>query len=215
MTLSDKGLKNLERMVVQWCHIASVNWAVTGSDGGLSSVMCQTFAYKLTRTWGPPGSCRPQMGLMMAQWTLLSGCSCCWFIAQIWYSLSAYYWKWVTLAHQNWSTHCGLVTSYGDLDPRSLLAQVIVCAWQHEVSTRTNEGRWLIISKVLRCSPQGNFTRNAQDTSHWYDFDNYLFNIKANFWRIYECKRQNRLNRNRTVVPFTNNWINLNPSLVK
>ena len=24
-------------------------------------------------TWGPPGSCRPQMGLMLAPWTLLSG----------------------------------------------------------------------------------------------------------------------------------------------
>ena len=24
-------------------------------------------------TWGPPGSCRPQMGSMLAQWTLLSG----------------------------------------------------------------------------------------------------------------------------------------------
>ena len=24
-------------------------------------------------TWGPPGSCRPQMGLMLAQWTLLPG----------------------------------------------------------------------------------------------------------------------------------------------
>ena len=26
-------------------------------------------------TWGPPGSCRPQMGLMLAPWTLLSGVS--------------------------------------------------------------------------------------------------------------------------------------------
>ena len=25
-------------------------------------------------TWGPPGSCRPQMGPMLALWTLLSGC---------------------------------------------------------------------------------------------------------------------------------------------
>ena len=25
-------------------------------------------------TWGPPGSCRPQMGPMLATWTLLSGC---------------------------------------------------------------------------------------------------------------------------------------------
>ena len=24
-------------------------------------------------TWGPPGSCRPQMGRMLAPWTLLSG----------------------------------------------------------------------------------------------------------------------------------------------
>ena len=24
-------------------------------------------------TWGPPGSCRPQMGLMLTPWTLLSG----------------------------------------------------------------------------------------------------------------------------------------------
>ena len=25
------------------------------------------------KTWGPPGSCRPQMGPMLAPWTLLSG----------------------------------------------------------------------------------------------------------------------------------------------
>ena len=28
-------------------------------------------------TWGPPGSCRPQMGPMMAPWSLLSGYSPC------------------------------------------------------------------------------------------------------------------------------------------
>ena len=27
-------------------------------------------------TWGPPGSCRPQMGPMLAPWTLLSGLCC-------------------------------------------------------------------------------------------------------------------------------------------
>ena len=36
-------------------------------------------------TWGPPGSCRPQMGPMLAPWTLLSRstshelCTQCWF----------------------------------------------------------------------------------------------------------------------------------------
>ena len=29
-------------------------------------------------TWGPPGSCRPQMGPMLAPWTLLSGMWCKW-----------------------------------------------------------------------------------------------------------------------------------------
>ena len=29
-------------------------------------------------TWGPPGSCRPQMGPMLAPWTLLSGLVCHW-----------------------------------------------------------------------------------------------------------------------------------------
>ena len=28
-------------------------------------------------TWGPPGSCRPQMGPMLAPWTLLSGTLLC------------------------------------------------------------------------------------------------------------------------------------------
>ena len=28
-------------------------------------------------TWGPPGTCRSQMGPMFAPWTLLSGSSCC------------------------------------------------------------------------------------------------------------------------------------------
>ena len=31
-------------------------------------------------TWGPPGSCRPQMGPMLAPWTLLSGHYGCWTV---------------------------------------------------------------------------------------------------------------------------------------
>ena len=32
----------------------------------------------LAPTWGPPGSCRPQMGPMLAPWTLLSGRAFIW-----------------------------------------------------------------------------------------------------------------------------------------
>ena len=39
-------------------------------------------------TWGPPGSCRPQMGPMLAPWTLLSGITYCisQFRIHSWYS---------------------------------------------------------------------------------------------------------------------------------
>ena len=38
-------------------------------------------------TWGPPGSCRPQMGPMLAPWTLLSGLLC-----MSWYDIFLYRW---------------------------------------------------------------------------------------------------------------------------
>ena len=34
---------------------------------------CTQIARFTGSTWGPPGSCRPQMGLKLAPWTLLSG----------------------------------------------------------------------------------------------------------------------------------------------
>ena len=36
-------------------------------------VMISQIAKFMGPTWGPPGSCRPQMGPMLAPWTLLSG----------------------------------------------------------------------------------------------------------------------------------------------
>ena len=43
---------------------------------------CQTpqIAKFMGPTWGPPGSCRPQMGPMLAPWTLLSGSTQFWGI---------------------------------------------------------------------------------------------------------------------------------------
>ena len=41
------------------------------------SCCCTQIAKVMGPTWGPPGSCRPQMGPMLAPWTLLSGW--CWW----------------------------------------------------------------------------------------------------------------------------------------
>ena len=35
--------------------------------------ICPLIAKSMGPTWGPPGSCRPHMGPMLAPWTLLSG----------------------------------------------------------------------------------------------------------------------------------------------
>ena len=42
-------------------------------------------------TWGPPGSCRPQMGPMLAPWTLLSGCIHCPLLIFVRYDSSRFY----------------------------------------------------------------------------------------------------------------------------
>ena len=38
-----------------------------------STIVSTPVAKFMGPTWGPPGSCRPQMGPMLAPWTLLSG----------------------------------------------------------------------------------------------------------------------------------------------
>ena len=49
-------------------------------------------------TWGPPGSCRPQMGPMLAPWTLLSG----------WFSLTIPLPEWVGQAQRSMNKHSHL-----------------------------------------------------------------------------------------------------------
>ena len=50
------------------------------SHASLTSLMRHQMTTKIARfvgqTWGPSGSCRPQMGPMLAPWTLLSGKYC-------------------------------------------------------------------------------------------------------------------------------------------
>ena len=53
---------------------------------------------------------------------------------------------------------------------RSTLAQVMTCCLTAP-SHYLNQC-WLIISKVLQHSPEGNFAGNAPDIYHWYDFEN-------------------------------------------
>ena len=70
-----------------WCFIWSApetnGWVSNRNAGDLRrhcthydvTVMmwCTQMTTLMGPTWGPPGSCRPQMGPMLAPWTLLSG----------------------------------------------------------------------------------------------------------------------------------------------
>ena len=53
-------------------------------------------------TWGPPGSCRPQIGPMLASWTLLSGETC-----PVWYftGCSVYRYKRINSKTFRWIRH--------------------------------------------------------------------------------------------------------------
>ena len=55
-------------MKITWKNEIILNWS--------ESIPIQMAKF-MGPTWGPPGSCRPQMGPMFAPWTWLSGKSCC------------------------------------------------------------------------------------------------------------------------------------------
>ena len=70
------------------------------------------------------------------------------------------------------STHCGLVTLYGDNKFESTLAQVKVCCLTAPSHYWTLY--WLIIKGVMWHSPESNFTRSAHELNPSM-FDNYVF----------------------------------------
>ena len=87
---ADKGLKYILRFVEFCCGVVVVGFAhiVQGWCTGTKAIVTilktinhtnapysnrSQIAKFMGPTWGPPGSCRPQMGPMLAPWTLLSG----------------------------------------------------------------------------------------------------------------------------------------------
>ena len=63
----NKLLKKLSR-----CWWFEMPWCSSDITVMISSCITQITKF-MGPTWGPPGSCRPQMGPMLAPWTLLSG----------------------------------------------------------------------------------------------------------------------------------------------
>ena len=67
-------------MLDKWFR-AQVKHPVTLREHQFAGQVCAAYHNKLVTqiakfmgpTWGPPGSCRPQMGPMLSPWTLLSG----------------------------------------------------------------------------------------------------------------------------------------------
>ena len=92
-------------------------------------------------TWGPPGSCRPQMGPMLAPWTLLSGRIC--YLVLLLGLLSCYPFiydihndviKWKHFLH-NWpfvrGIHQSLMNSPHKGQWHRALMFSVICAWQN------------------------------------------------------------------------------------
>ena len=82
---------------------------------------------------------------------------------------------------RNSLTHCGLVTSYGDIN-LSTLDHVMACclmAPSHYLKIDLLQG-WLIISKVQWHSSECNFTRDTSAIIHWNYLKNYLSKFCSN-----------------------------------
>ena len=73
--LAWKPLEQTFKIPVSWdimtlmCHHCNVQYCST--DPKHVRILTQIAKF-IGPTWGPPGSCRPQMGPMLASWTLLS-----------------------------------------------------------------------------------------------------------------------------------------------
>ena len=63
-------------------------------------------------TWGPPGSCWPQMGPILAPWTLLSGCGL------------------DSITHMHWTTDCCKTIQNGNTYSLVLPVMAKLASWQ-------------------------------------------------------------------------------------
>ena len=74
-------------------------------------------------TWGPPGSCRPQVGPMLASWTLLSGVIC-------WdNSMDKYFQSWVSMGWNFSSMVAASSIIYCDASDDCSLWLIYIFAW--------------------------------------------------------------------------------------
>ena len=64
-----------------WC---CYNMVIFHHNTGSRCLITTQIANFMGPTWGPPGACRPQMGPMLAPWTLLSGIILSWHHAASW-----------------------------------------------------------------------------------------------------------------------------------
>ena len=61
------------RSLWRHCHAVCLAWRVVMTSTCIAPCICSQIAKFIGPTWGPPGSCRSQMGPMLDPWTLLSG----------------------------------------------------------------------------------------------------------------------------------------------
>ena len=69
------GMKNLcnQQTVLYECMMKICSWRVKTSHCFILRSKVTQITNFMGLTWGPPGSCQPQMGPVLAPWTLLSG----------------------------------------------------------------------------------------------------------------------------------------------
>ena len=104
-------------------------------------------------TWGPPGSCRPHMGPMLAPWTLLSGVLCCCYCTILWpghlQALRDYVWVSYGYGTSFWKIWIYSVTGV-------ILIQILTTIplrWRHNGrdSVSNHQPRDCLLNPLFRC----------------------------------------------------------------
>ena len=102
----------------------------------------------------------------------------------------------VTFLWYDHSTHCGLVTPYGNID----LVNIGSCNGLLPDSTKPSPApMWIIVSKVQGHSSEKNVTRYSQAFNHWHHIDNYFFKISFKSPRR-QCVLRAMLKRKQTIT---------------
>ena len=169
-------------LLPQYC-VTGPRW-VKPSGAGAIRTQGTNFVITVPADALAPESARASAGTVMSiKWDMMLS-KLPWLLMNfsVYLLISYPHWKWLMGSHETMLTwRVNTLWPGGTIwwkRTGSTLAEVM--AWCHQATSHYLNQCWLIISKVLWHSPEGNFTWNVQIICPWYALENYLCKLRQN-----------------------------------